>query len=132
MGNAKRYSQFFSSIYENNQKSKLICTSNITETKENVDYVVNYAELVCKDSDVIYDNPLVLLLNLLPKLNVKNAVLAGFDGYDNVIENNYYKEYVPMLYDTKNVINRNDSLKAFINSAKAKINILTITPSKYL
>lgn len=132
MGNAKRYSQFFSSIYENNQKSKLICTSNITETKENVDYVVNYAELVCKDSDVIYDNPLVLLLNLLPKLNVKNAVLAGFDGYDNVIENNYYKEYVPMLYDTKNVINRNDSLKAFINSAKEKINILTITPSKYL
>ena len=130
MGNSKRYSQFFSRIYEEKNSIKLICTSNITEAKEKVDYVVNFANLK-SDVDAIYDNPLVLLVNLAIKLGIKSIALAGFDGYSGKIDECYYSNYAKLLYDKTNVELRNEALKTFISSIKDKIDIKTITPSKY-
>ena len=131
MGNAKRYSQFFSRIYAEQDKVRLICTSNISEAREKIDYIVNFAALA-GEKEVIRDNPLVLLLNLLIKLGVKSVHLAGFDGYDNTIEANYYKEYVPMLYDTKNVLARNDAIKAYLKEIDSKISIRFLTNTRYI
>lgn len=131
MGNAKRYSQFFSRIYCNGSNAKIICSSNITSAKERIDYLVNYASLVCKESDAIYDNPLVLLLNLLIKVGVKNVSLAGFDGYDKKIENCYYKEYVPLLYDTSTISYRNASIKKYLSNVGDAISVKTLTKSRY-
>ena len=131
MGNSKRYSQFFSRIYSEMKDVKIICTSNITETKERVDYVVNFAELKAKDNG-IYDNPLVLLINLALKLDVKDIILAGFDGYSDELSDCYYSEYVKLLYDKSNISLRNEALKNFIGEVKDKIEIKSITPSKYL
>ncbi len=130
MGNSKRYSQFFSRIYSQMTDVKLICTSNITETKERVDYIVNFASLKAENND-IYDNPLVLLINLAIKLEVKSITLAGFDGYSDNINECYYSEYVKLLYDKSNIGMRNMALKAFIDLVKTKVEIKTITPSKY-
>lgn len=129
MGNSKRYSQFFSRIYSGG-KAKLICTSNITEAKEKVDYVVNFANLK-SDVDAIYDNPLVLLTNLAIKVGVKSITLAGFDGYSDDVNSCYYSDYVKLLYDKSGISFRNDALKEFIASAGKKVPIKTITPSKY-
>ena len=130
MGNSKRYSQFFSRIYAENENVKLICSSNVTEAKEKVDYVVNFANL--KSSvDCIYDNPLVLLVNLLIQLGVKSIKLAGFDGYSDNVDDCYYADYVKLLYDKSNVSSRNEALKKFISSVKQKVEISTLTPSKY-
>lgn len=130
MGNSKRYSQFFSRIYSKMSGVKVICTSNITETKEKVDYVVNFASLKANNEN-IYDNPLVLIINLALKLGVKSITLAGFDGYSQNISECYYKEYVKLLYDKSNICMRNIALKEFIDCVKEKIDIKTITPSKY-
>lgn len=130
MGNPKRYSQFFGRIYTEAKNVKLICTSNITKTKEKIDYVVNFSELRTSDNN-IYDNPLVLLINLAIKLKVKSITLAGFDGYSDDINECYYSEYTNLLYDKSNVFLRNLALKEFIDSVKNRILINTITPSKY-
>lgn len=132
MGNSKRYSQFFSRIYAENKQTKLICTSNITGASEHIDFTVNYASLVCKENAVIYDNPLVLLLNLLVRLDVKKVSLAGFDGYDDNISENYYKEYAPLLYDTTNVLSRNESIKSFLKEISSKIEVISLTQTRYL
>ncbi len=130
MGNSKRYSQFFSRIYSEKKKVKLICTSNITETKEKMDFVVNFASLKAQNND-IYDNPLVLLINLAIKLGIKSITLAGFDGYSDNISECYYDEYVKLLYDKSNISLRNVALKEFISNMKKNVKIDTITPSKY-
>lgn len=130
MGNSKRYSQFFRRIYAESKNIKIICTSNVTEAKEKMDYIVNFASLK-DDNDYIYDNPLVLLVNLAIKIEAKSITLAGFDGYGNNIDECYYPAYTKLLYDKSNVAFRNDALKAFLLAAKQKIQINTITPSKY-
>ena len=132
MGNAKRYSQFFSRIYAQSKDVKLICTSNIAEAKEKIDYKVNFASLTYKENDAIYDNPLVLLLNLLVKLNVTDVALAGFDGYAGEVAENYYNEYAPLLYDTRNVSERNEAVKGFLKEISSKINVKFITNSRYV
>lgn len=132
MGNAKRYSQFFSKIYSDAMAVKLICTSNITEANKKIDFVLNYASLVCAENNAIYDNPLVLFINLLIRLEIENVAIAGFDGYDKNIEANYYTEYVPFLYDTTSIAARNSAIKQYFCDVAEKIKISTITPSKYL
>lgn len=131
MSNAKRYSQFFDSISRSNSKVKMLCTSNITETKERIDYTVNFASLVTKD-EIIRDNPLILLLNLFIKLGVKNVKLAGFDGYEKDAEKNYYSEYIPLLYNIKDGCVRNDAIKNFISSIADKIHVESLTPTRYI
>ena len=132
MGNAKRYSQFFSRIYSENSNVKLICTSNISEAKEKIDYKVNFSSLVCKENTAIYDNPLVLLLNLLIQLDVKKVSLAGFDGYDGDIAKNYYADYAPLLYDTNGVGARNEAINGFLKSVHSKIFVEFLTKTRYL
>ena len=132
MGNAKRYSQFFSRIYAENHHVKIICTSNIAETKEHIDYRVNFASIVCREHEAIYDNPLVLLLNLFVRLGVERVMLAGFDGYGGDVADNYYSEYAPLLYDTSNVDKRNVAIHEFLKSLSGKISVSSLTSTRYL
>ena len=92
--------------------------------------MVNFANLK-SDIDAIYDNPLVLLVNLALRVGVKSIRLAGFDGYSDDVDSCYYSDYVKLLYDKSNISSRNEALKGYINSVKDKIDITTITPSKY-
>ncbi|MCR5289410.1 MAG: aldolase catalytic domain-containing protein [Treponema sp.] len=131
MGNAKRYSQFFSRIYADNKDVKLICTSNVCESTEHIDYIVNFASLVYKQNDAVYDNPLVLFLTLLVRLGVTKVSLAGFDGYNGEISKNYYMEYAPLLYDTHNVSERNRAIKMFLDQVSSKIQVCFLTESRY-
>jgi 4-hydroxy 2-oxovalerate aldolase len=132
MGNAKRYSQFFHKIYENYSKIKIICTSNITEAGETINYKVNYASLLAKNI-IIKDNPLIMFLHLLEKMQLEKVYLAGFDGYasDNAV--NYYNEYLPFLYYCEDdVIPRNEAIKSELRAMSSKILINSLTPTKYI
>ena len=131
ISNAKRYSQFFNKIYECSDTVKLICTSNITETREKIDYIVNFAPLI-SNVDVIRDNPLVLFLHLLQKMGLSEVTLAGFDGYVEKIEDDYYKEYIPFLYNTNGVVKRNEAITNEIGQMNGFIKVKTITQSMYL
>lgn len=131
MGNAKRYSQFFDKIYGDVSQAKLICTSNITQAGEKVDYTVNYNSLLAS-LDCIRDNPLVLLLHLLAKLGINGVYLAGFDGYTEGSEKNYYGAYAPYLYCQQNLLLRNEAIKSEIAKMSESMSIQSITPTRYL
>ena len=131
MSNAKRYSQFFDCINEARFKTKIICTSNVTKTREKIDFIVNFASLISED-DIIRDNPLVLLINLLNKIGIKEIYIAGFDGYENNIENNYFDEYLPFLNRMKDANGRNKSIKNFLKDISTDISIKSLTKTKYL
>jgi 4-hydroxy 2-oxovalerate aldolase len=131
MGNAKRYSQFFHKIYGENSNVKLICTSNITEAGKRIDYVINYSSLL-SEVEVIRDNPFIMFLHLLKKIDVKEVWLAGFDGYVQDNADNYYGEYVRLLYCQENVIMRNDAIKKELGILSSVIMIKSLTPTRYL
>jgi 4-hydroxy 2-oxovalerate aldolase len=131
MSNAKRYSQFFNKLNAQKDKIKIICTSNITEAGERIDYIVNYSCFLV-DAEVIRDNPLIMFLQLLKKINIEEIWIAGFDGYvqDNSI--NYYDEYMRFLYCQENVLLRNDAIRNELKRISIYVKIRSLTPTRYL
>jgi 4-hydroxy 2-oxovalerate aldolase len=131
MGNAKRYSQFFHKIYEEDAKVKIICTSNITEPGRKIDFMVNYSTLLVEDL-VIRDNPLVMFLHLLKNIGINEIWLAGFDGYSQDNSVNYYDDYVRFLYCKDNVILRNEAIKKELCDISKFMQVISLTPTRYL
>ena len=131
MGNAKRYSQFFHEIYREKTIKKIICTSNITGMGREIDYVVNYSALL-EDEPAIRDNPLVMFLNLLRNIGVKEVSLAGFDGYTQDNHKNYYDDYVRLLYCQENVVLRNEAIRKKLCELSRFMKISSLTPTRYM
>jgi 4-hydroxy 2-oxovalerate aldolase len=131
MGNAKRYSQFFHKIYGENPNVKIICTSNITEAGKKIDYIVNSSSLFSA-TEVIRDNPFIMFLHLLEKIDIKEIWLAGFDGYVQDNTDNYYKDYVRFLFCQDNVVLRNDAIKDELSVLSSYMKIQSLTPTRYL
>ena len=130
MGNAKRYSQFFNKIYRENSGIKVICTSNISESNKRIDYKLNFVSLINEDPN-IRDNPVLMLLKALIKLGVKNAYIAGFDGYSPKTLNNYLGEYIQFLYCDDDVRLRNKSIRKALALIDKDIKLNFLTPSLY-
>jgi 4-hydroxy 2-oxovalerate aldolase len=131
MGNAKRYSQFFNEIYKNGSKIKTICTSNVEEANKKIDYTLNIKSLINEDT-LIRDNPMLMLLNALIKMDIKEVSIAGFDGYSKNNESNYFREYIQFLYCNDDVVLRNDAVKKALAGMKGLIALNYLTPSNYL
>jgi len=129
MGNSKRYSQFFHKIYGQQTSSKVICTSNVSESTKKIDYVFNYGSLTM-ENESIRDNPLLMLLKILKKCTVENIVLAGFDGYSGANTDNYYNDYIPLLYCDDDVMKRNEAISQSIKDME--LNITSITKTIYI
>lgn len=130
MGNAKRYSQFFSKIYRN-LNVKVICTSNVSESNKKIDYKFNFISLVNKNEH-IRDNPTLMLLKILIKMNIKEAYLAGFDGYSADDSTNYPGEYIQFLYCDDNVVLRNEAVKKALLLIEKEIKLNFLTPTIYV
>jgi 4-hydroxy 2-oxovalerate aldolase len=131
LGNAKRYSQLFNKIYEENAKVKIICTSNITELGRKIDFMVSYSTLLADDL-VIRDNPLVMFLHLLKNIGITEIWLAGFDGYTQDNSLNYYSDYVRLLFCQDNVVLRNEAIKKELCNFAQFMKISSLTPTRYL
>lgn len=78
---------------------ELIVTSNLLEMCAEEDMgdrkqmIVNYTDLHFDEAGS-FDNSVILLLRLLKKLEVSEAVLAGFDGYKENGSENYVADYM--------------------------------------
>jgi 4-hydroxy 2-oxovalerate aldolase len=131
MGNAKRYSQFFHKIYGGDSNVKLICTSNITEAGKKIDYIVNYSSLFSM-TEVIRDNPFIMFLHLLKKIGIKEIWFAGFDGYVQDNADNYYGDYIRLLYCQDDVVLRNDAIRDELSKLALNMSLHSLTPTRYL
>lgn len=118
----------FSSI-DKDLKQKLIITSNISA--DQIYLQVKYHDLL-NDTDMVKDNAGLMCVKLLMDNDVKEILLAGFDGYSHETEENYAVK--DMAYISKNAVldalNRgiSDVLKKFNENVKIRL----ITSEKYI
>ena len=126
-GSEKRYSKF---LEKSSVKLNKIVVSNISSYSKD-DLVVNYEDLIERDNDN-FDSSMIMLLNLLYKINVKEFMVAGFDGFtvgnvnyfdDKTFEDGRFKNDYENL--NKNMIKM---LKTYL---KKGVEIKFITPSVY-
>ncbi|MFR3764173.1 MAG: aldolase catalytic domain-containing protein [[Clostridium] symbiosum] len=109
----------------------LIITSNIQiEDSEKEIAKVNYSSLLCKDP-FISDNSMLMLINLLVSLGVKEIYTAGFDGYGLNIEESYYDKTLQLNDSVKNRSLRNERIKMYLSNLKSLVTIHFLTPTYY-
>lgn len=128
-GNQKRY---------NKQKEKrvhreCIISSNIKSESED-DYIVNYHSLINRNY-TYFENSTIMLLNLLRRLSPKTITLAGFDGFEkNVIDN-----YTDSSFQNERHITEFENLNqeigtmfaGFVATMEGKCKVTLLTPSIY-
>ena len=111
---------------------KCILTSNINKQLGKT-YRVNYASLIDEDS-FLYDNSMMMCLNLMKKIGVAEITMAGFDGLrknainysDGVIRNRQSEYTIEQLNaEIKRMYDR------FANRVSGKIKMRFLTNSLY-
>ena len=127
-GNIKRYN-----MYEGKTGEHIVITSsNIRSSTAR--YQINYDSIINRGY-TYFDNSTIMLLNLLKKLGVSHITLAGFDGFDADIGNNYIDDsFQNERHRTEfEKMNREISkmMKDIIDTLEGKCSIEFITPSKY-
>lgn len=113
---------------ENRDRAKLIATSNIS-SKVNADYIINFLSYTGDDKE-IFDNAGLMLLRLLVRLNVKEVMIAGMDGYSDVFGDNFFDSKFEASHlsvaNTRNIL-----ISSALQSIESNINLTFITPTRY-
>lgn len=111
---------------------KKIVASNIKVRDEEA-YVFNYFELI-ESNGKYFDNSTIMLLNLLKRLDVKDVVFAGFDGFSSeghdFVDDTFYEN---RFIDKYEEINREmeKTLRNFAERVSDKMKIKFLTSSIY-
>lgn len=108
--------------------TKVIATSNFELKGVKSAIRVNYSSLLNESSEP--DNAGVMLLSLLVKVGVKEAALAGFDGFDSSKED--YVDYVSRSYMQKDADEMNDQISHELQRLSQSLKMEFVTPTKYV
>lgn len=126
ISNNKRYDKFINNM----DKEKIIVTSNIKEADKNL-LIVNYSNLL-NTSKTVSDNAGLMLIKLLINLNIRNISIAGMDGFNKNLANNYVEDDMVGTIDSYQIETKNTKMKEEIANFAKLVNINFITPSKYV
>ena len=105
----------------------VLITSNLLDVCEGEDNILNYADLSFDELGSC-DNCVIMLMKLLIRLEVREVVLAGFDGY-KAEGGNYVHNYMASRH-TKGQ-EENIRIKKYVTELKKKISIRFLTESIY-
>ena len=109
----------------------IIACSNVSKGGRGNVKILNYANWIEID-DRTHDSSSIIALKLMKACNVKTILLAGFDGYDVNINENYYDPVMRHPVNAEQAERRNAYYKKFFEDIKnSGIEIKFITPSKY-
>lgn len=129
INNAKRYS-LLSTQLKKRTDIKIITTSNILSTGNDFNYVINYESFLDEES-IIRDNALVMFLNLLHTAQVRNILLAGFDGFSTNVVKNYYDDFLKMSFDPERMQLTNQAISKKLAVYRNTMDVEFITDSLY-
>ncbi len=120
--NNKRYNQ---ANYIKNNKFKIVATSNIYDSLDNVDYYINFADVACSSKKII-TNASIVLMKTLVKLGIQQVSVAGFDGYNFDGLKNYSDEFTDFKQELElNELNFLIMKELFALQKEIKINYIT-------
>jgi len=88
ISNSRRYVQLSSRIGKLDSNVKLISTSNVTKSKGNFDFTLEYCSLLDTEATFV-DNPMIMMIKLLNVCDAKEIALAGFDGHTTARASDY-------------------------------------------
>jgi len=125
--NPRRYSIM---IPRMDKTVKTIATSNVTPVSDPFDYVIGYDKLITETNE-IWDNTLVLFLNLLRMTGAGSVSLAGFDGFKEDAEKNYVDKIFDLHKDFGYLSALNRLLTDKIRECRKDMDIGFITASVY-
>lgn len=128
LSNPLRYGQINSGIKE--KSTSVIATSNITPAGKPFDYVLRLDSLISESSE-IWDNALVILLNLLTRVKVRKVTLAGFDGFKENLNENYVDSSLELPRDFTYLSSVNDCLTKKIQQFRRSLDLNFLTDSIY-
>lgn len=109
---------------------KIIATSNVTKASGSFDYTIDYSSLIDPDFEIM-DSSLLMLLKLLQKLGVKEAALAGFDGYSSSEGENYFNVAMEYAFVKDYADKLNAYTKKALETIRHELKICFVTESKY-
>jgi 4-hydroxy 2-oxovalerate aldolase len=128
--NSKRYVQQATAINELGNRIKIIATSNVTKSAGEFDYNLDYETLIDRDA-VFIDNSFLMLLKVLIKSGINSVALAGFDGYSQNRETNYYLSKMEYDFAKRQGEEINANVNQVLPILKKDINVEFITSTAY-
>ena len=78
------------------KQTEKIVLSSIKADPDKEEYIVNFNNVIKRGWEH-FDNAVICCLRLLEKLQVKDVLLAGFDGFKNVYNESYADTALPPL-----------------------------------
>lgn len=126
--NSKRYAQMASALTKNTALP-VIATSNITGTNGAFPFVLNYEAWIDRETE-IPDNSLIMLLKILRAVGVRQAALAGFDGYSKQ-EVNYYNMDMEYSFAREKASYLNRYARTMIGQIRKDMAVEFVTASRY-
>lgn len=129
ISNLKRFEEFDLTELKK-WKQEFVLTSNINTEQANLGMKVNYSSYLNTD-DFVFDDAGLMFLQLLEKCNVKKVALAGFDGFFNKTEENYYLNQAGHSIEPLTPQEKTQRIKKQIKQLQGRMNIKFITTSQY-
>ncbi len=131
LSNSRRYIHIINDLKEyKNKDTKVIATSNVTQTQGTFEYVLNNSSLLDLEGAVL-DHSFVMLLKALRKVKVKTVYCAGFDGYTEDGEN-YFNPAMEYWFSRRKAKEFNEYVMAALEELKEEIRIEFVTDSFYV
>lgn len=127
ISNMKRFSD---SDAIKREKVYTIATSNIDVNSEEGIGVVNYGSFLNPDPRIA-DSAGLMCINLLRKLECTKIRLAGFDGFNQDLRENYSQERMMTPLDIERVRELNEAISNRLREIKSQIDLDFITKTWY-
>lgn len=130
ISNMKRFKNIRELYSRSSDELKIVATSNITIDSGDRISVLNYSSYINEDQ-CISDNAGLMCINFLKKIGVTDLLLAGFDGFSEKIDDNFYDTKLNNAVDAERHHNMNVATKNKLQQLSAHMNILFLTDSFY-
>ena len=115
--NTARYDYARIAYKEKYDGLKRILLSNIKETEDENDIIVEYEKAIKRGWEH-FDNSVICLLRLLSYIGVKEVYLAGFDGFKDTYNESYADEALPTVNPGKKWGELNKEIKEMFEDVK--------------
>lgn len=106
-----------------------IVTSNIKNVQPR-DIRVNYSSYLITNS-AVYDNPTLMLIQLLKSITINEVYFAGFDGFSASGQNNYFSDRLSLGTSVSMKAKKNKEISKVLTRLSESMHFIFLTPTHY-
>ena len=130
ISNMRRFKNIKELAEHSERNVSVIITSNILTDSSDDLYVVDYSSYT-NEEQCISDNAGLMCINFLKKIGIKEVVLAGFDGFSQNGNENFYDNSMAMSVEAERLMRMNTATSKKLKQLKSQIDITFLTDSVY-